>query len=324
MYFLFHFQKQEYIGTLQKHLDIAKEKISHFPGEPNLKEESGMEFDTTVGNDILNESGIYDTLRSPERNEHIDRSVLYRVDGLPTGENTDFESVDESEDQSKHETKLKYCPSIRSWNSRRSFVEEFTDIRNSLAAEISTAQAINNELKGSYDKDFRRSFSETEWLYERTHAEDLATSIRQSYDLDNNKETLLYINSYIPRENNVYQVRSRSRSASVVSINSSETFSQTSIEIESSNAASDVTSVNRQNATPNSQQHAAILRYYSYRHMNDKFNRYIVGRYSKDNRLRDQKVVLNGEVQRNGDLFTDQIRGSKNCSRSNILNDSFV
>ena len=102
--------------------------------------------------DKLNESGIYDTLRSPDRPEHSDRSTVYQVDGGTSEGGTDFESVEELEDMSKHETKLKHCPSIKSWHSKRSFVEEFTDIRNSLVAEINTAQAINTELKDSLDR----------------------------------------------------------------------------------------------------------------------------------------------------------------------------
>ena len=318
---LFQFQKQEYIVTLQKHLDTAKQKISSIPEETSLIPNDDL--DVLAEIDKLNESGIYDTLRSPDRPEQPDRSTVYQVDGGTSEGGTDFESVEELEDMSKHETKLKHCPSMRSWHSKRSFVEEFTDIRNSLVAEINTAQAINTELKDSLDKDFSRPFSETEWLYERKDSEDLANSITQSYDLDNNRETFLYINSYIPKENSVYQVRSRSRSTSIVSVNSSETFSHTSVEIESSDPGYDDVTTNRQNATPNSQQHAAILRYYSYRHMNDKFNRYVMGRYNSRTVLpKSRKIILNDEIQKKQDMA--QSKGVKKVCRWRNPNDSFV
>ena len=256
----------------------------------------------------------------------MDRSSLYRIDGLNSAEDTDFESLDEVEDQPRHGTKLNYCPSIRSYTSHKSFVEEFTDIRNSIAAELSTAQAINTELKDSCEKDLRRSYSETEWLYEVKDADDLANSIAQSYDLDKNKETLSYLSSYIPRENNVYQVRNRKRSSSVISINSSETFSQTSAEVENANVPSDLSVSNRENATPNSQQHAAILRYYSYQHMNDKFNRYTVGRYNNNMKQKYcPKLVLHDQVYTNGNVLGLHDNNSINKQgRWNPQTDSFV
>ena len=272
----------------------------------------------------MNESNIYDTLRSPERTERIDRSNLYRVDGISNIGDTDFESVDEYEDHSRHESKLKQCPSIRSWNSKRSFVEEFTDIRDTIAAELSSAHAINTELKESCDKDFKRPYSETEWLYERKDDNDLANSITQSYDLENNREIRSYINTYIPRENSVYQVRSRTRSSSVISVNSSETYSQISVDIESSDIQSDAPSVNRQNSTPNSQQHAAILRYYSYRHMNDKFSRYMMGRHAGATRdMHCPTILLNNEVRIKG-VPSLKDKSSKNLTNLTVPSDSFV
>ena len=314
-------QKQEYIGTLQKHLDIAKEKISALPEEIEIKQDSGLEID----DDNNNDNDLYETLRTPASSRRIDRSSLYRVDGLNSSEDTDFESLDEAEDHPRQNTKLKYCPSIRSYTSHRSFVEEFTDIRNSIAAELCTAQAINTELKDSYEKDFRRSYSETEWLYEVKDADDLTNSIAQSYDLDNNRETLSYLSSYIPRENNVYQVKSRKRSSSVISINSSETFSQASVEVESSSIPNAFSVSNRENATPNSQQHAAILRYYSYRHMNDKFNRFTTGRYN--NTMKEKycpKLVLHDQAYINGDVLGFQDKAVNNQGKRNMQTDSFV
>ena len=275
-------------------------------------------------NDHNNDNDIYETLRTPASIRRLDRSSVYRIDGLNSAEDTDFESLDDVEEHPRYRTKLNYCPSIRSYTSHRSFVEEFTDIRNSIAAELSTVQAINTGLKDSCEKDLRRSFSETEWLYEVKDADDLANSIAQSYDLDTNKETLTYLSSYIPRENNVYQVRSRKRSSSVISINSSETFSQTSAEVENSNVPTDLSVSNRENATPNSQQHAAILRYYSYQHMNDKFNRYMAGRYNNMKQKYCPKLVLRDQAYTNGDVLGLQENDISKQGRWNPHTDSFV
>ena len=122
----------------------------------------------------------------------------------------------------------------------------------------------------------------------------------------------------------MYQVRSRSRSTSIVSVNSSETFSHTSVEIESSDAGYDDVASNRQNATPNSQQHAAILRYYSYRHMNDKFNRYVTGRFNSRTVLpKSRTIILNDEIQTKQDMAQSN-RGIKKVCRWRNPNDSFV
>lgn len=302
-------------------MDIAKEKLSALPEEIDIKQDSGPETDMPINDD----SNIYETLKSPENTRRINRSDLYRVDGLTASEGTDFESLDNVVDRSKHEIKLEYCPSIRSWNSRRSFVEEFTDIRSSVAAELSTAQAINTELKDSYERDFQRSLSETDWLYEKKDSEELTESIAQSYDLNNDKETRSYISSYIPRENSIYQVRSRRRSASIISVTSSETYSQTSVEMETSNIPKSLTVSNRENSTPNSQQHAAILRYYSYRHMNNKFDRHVSGRYTAHMKEKYcPKLMLSDDVFRDEIGTVSQSKNANNLGSLMITSDSFV
>lgn len=198
-------------------------------------------------------------------------------------------------------TNLKYTESnsVHSIGSRRSFVTEFTDIRNSVAAEIDNAMFVNSDLRNSLSVDMERPYSETEWLYEANAAPELAGSIAQSYNLGDSGEMLRYIQTCLPCENNVFQIKRSRRlsSSSAMSITSSENISNRSTDVD--NMSVEVPSLSRDSATPNSQQHAAILRYYSYRHLADglkRFKTYRVNREFRAPSFRSRRTTPNNSV----------------------------
>lgn len=270
------------ITALQSHIDIAKEQLIKIPSDIEDKNVGDLEADASSGS----HADIYDTLRSPE--QPTDRSGLYRVEGTPRSarsEETDDVTGSKSEsDHPRHQTNLKYTESqsFQSIDSRRSFVAEFTDIRNSVAAELDCATFINSDLRNSLSADLERPYSETEWLCESNAAPELAGSIVQSYNLGENQDTLSYIQSCLPKENSVFQIKRSRRlsSSSVMSMPSSENISNRSAEVD--NISFEVPPFSRDSATPNSQQHAAILRYYSYRHLDGGFKRFKTYRVNRD------------------------------------------
>ncbi|XP_053408563.1 probable G-protein coupled receptor 156 [Mercenaria mercenaria] len=272
-------EKEGMITALQSHLDHAKEKLTKLPTDLETKEGIPPDLDAS--------SGIYDILRSPE--QLPDRSGLYRVEGTPrSAQSEEINDVTGSQNESddpRHHNNLKYVESqsFQSIDSRRSFVAEFTDIRNSIETELDSATFINSDLRNSLSADMERPYSETEWLYESNAAPELAGSIVQSYNLGDNQETFSFIQSRLPRENSVFQVKRSRRSSisSAMSMPSSENVSTRSAEVD--NVSFEVTpSMSRDSATPNSQQHAAILRYYSYRHLDDGFKRFQTYRVNRD------------------------------------------
>lgn len=273
-------QKEGLISALQSHLDLAKETLIKLPTDIEIKLDNGFDIDASSGS----HEGIYHTLRSPDTPK--DRSGIYRVDGTPrSGQSDETNNITGSKcelDHAHREINLKYTKSnsIHSIDSRRSFVAEFTDIRNSVAAEIDNATFINSDLRNSLSVDMERPYSETEWLYEANAAPELAGSIAQSYNLGDSGEMLRYIQTCLPCENNVFQIKRSRRlsSSSVMSI--SESMSNRSADVDDMSVEDP--SLSRDSATPNSQQHAAILRYYSYRHVDDGLKRFKTYRVNRE------------------------------------------
>ena len=261
---------------MQDHLNLAKQKLTMLPADLDTRFQSGYE---NVGRSLSTDD-IYDTLR-PE--VMPDRSMLYRVDGLAN-------EMDKSQEEATHQriidsqVKIPRANSVLSTTSEKSFIAEFTDIRNSIAAELDNATIIHDDLRRSVTRDLERPYSATEWLYESRQSQELAGSIAQSYNLGDNSETFSYINNYLPRENTVFQIRSARRTSggsSVISFQSSA--ENVSCPDADTISTSEVPGNARDSETPNSQQHAAILRYYSYRHINDGFQRFqATNRYNKN------------------------------------------
>ncbi|KAL4228576.1 hypothetical protein ACF0H5_011626 [Mactra antiquata] len=283
-------EKEILITDLQGHLDRAKDNLSKFPSrfDVPLKHDSGLEADASA--DAPDD--VYDELRSPD--PHQDRSEAYRVDFTTKSDNT----KDMNETHSRPKPIYVETQSYQSNESVASFVAEFTDIRNSIAAELEGASFINADLKNSLDME--RPYSETEWLYQSNAAPELAGSIAQSYNLGDNSDMYSYIQAHLPRDNNVIQVRRSRRlsSSSIRSMPSSETMSGRSAEID--NISFDLPNLSRDSAsaTPNSQQHAAILRYYSYRHMSDGLKRFNTYRINRDYRFK-RNTSSNGSQKSN-------------------------
>ena len=179
------------------------------PTEFEIKQDSGVDDNDNSCDD---NDDLYDTLRSPEVSPRkvpidvVDRSRVYRVDGTPLSEEHDFNNTEDFEPQHR-KTNLKSSPSFHSVGSRRSFVFEFTDIRDSIAAELDCASFIHTDLRESLHRDNERCYSETEWLYERSESKELAGSIAQSYNLADTPDTLSYINAHLPRDNSVFQIK---------------------------------------------------------------------------------------------------------------------
>lgn len=284
---MYYFQKENLITGLQGHLDRAKDNLLKFPPHFDipLKLDSGLEADASAET----QEDLYDILRSPDNNH--DRSELYRVDCTPGSAATN--DVNEQSRSKQTYTESRSYPSN---DSIASFVAEFSDIRNSIAAELEGATFVNTDLRNSLSADMERPYSETEWLYESNAAPELAGSIAQSYNLGDNREMFTYIQAHLPRDNSVIQVRRSRRlsSSSIRSMPSSDNISGRSGEVD--NISFDVPSLSRDSATPNSQQHAAILRYYSYRHMNDGLKRFNTYRINRDYRFR--RNVSNNSSQK--------------------------
>ncbi|WAR04697.1 GABR2-like protein [Mya arenaria] len=279
---IIHFlpKKEGLISALQSNLDLAKESLSKLPLTLDIsgKHDSGMENDASSG-EHENPEGEYDLLRTPRCEVPRDRSGLYRV------ENASESRDDSLEDAALQQTDVKIARSASVQSSKRSFVAEFTDITKSVAARLETAACINSDLRNSISADMERPYSETEWIYEsNTDNDQMADSIAKSYNLGDNHELVSYLNTHLPRENSVFQIRRSRRhsSSSAMSFQSTGSGSCRSPDLDS--VSVDVPSQSRDSAsaTPNSVQHADILRYYSYRHMNDGFQRFKTYRINRD------------------------------------------
>ncbi|XP_052805701.1 uncharacterized protein LOC128235041 isoform X2 [Mya arenaria] len=273
-------EKEGLISALQSNLDLAKESLSKLPLTLDIsgKHDSGMENDASSG-EHENPEGEYDLLRTPRCEVPRDRSGLYRV------ENASESRDDSLEDAALQQTDVKIARSASVQSSKRSFVAEFTDITKSVAARLETAACINSDLRNSISADMERPYSETEWIYEsNTDNDQMADSIAKSYNLGDNHELVSYLNTHLPRENSVFQIRRSRRhsSSSAMSFQSTGSGSCRSPDLDS--VSVDVPSQSRDSAsaTPNSVQHADILRYYSYRHMNDGFQRFKTYRINRD------------------------------------------
>lgn len=272
-------EKESLISKLQSHLDAAREKMTRLPTDIDFRHDSGYEVD----NMSESHDDIYDTLRPPGQSP--DRSVLYRVQETPRSARSDVtDNVTDIPEQC-HQTEVKCVESqsVQSTGSRRSFVHEFTDIRNSIESELESASHINLNLKKSLSVEMERPSSETEWLYESNSTQDLAGSIAQSYNLGTERETEEYLQSFLPVENSLLQIRRTRRlsSASIRSMPSSENMSSRSVDNDSTCVGEELPTCLRGSGTPNSVQHAEILRYYS-RRLNDGFKRYTTYRVNRD------------------------------------------
>ena len=287
------------ISALQSHLDLAKERLCALPVPMDIsgKQDSGVENDASSGEHASVDE--YDVLRTPRTDVTITANVTNTADRsrhykLETSSSADGQSVSNEGTNlnvnvehvfydNLAKVPLARAPSVLS--SQSSFIGEFTDIRNSIVAELEHASCINTSLRNSLCLDMERPYSETEWLYQaRDQSDQVADSIAQSYKLDKHRDNIYpYINSHLPRENHVIQIR-RTRRLSSNSLHSAGGCSCHTSEAGSSVCDHVIPGQPRDSAsnTPNSQQHAAILRYYSYRHMNDGFRRTQTYRINRD------------------------------------------
>lgn len=251
-------EKESMISALQDHLDLAKQNVCKLTPEPDVQ---SIGIDASSGSHV----DIYDTLHSP--GAHRDRNATYRIVQRPDCEGIECRQSGHPCDQAH----LKPADGQGVDIVKRNCAAEFTDTRNSIADEPDNATCITDALRNSLSDNLEQLYLATEWLYESTYmTPELADSIAQSYDLDENRDTYSYIQSHLPRENSVIKVkRSRGINSNIsqISFQSSENVSDVNVKAEKNTVEPPKPA--RDSATPNSQQHADILRYYSYRYMKD-------------------------------------------------------
>ncbi|KAH3868443.1 hypothetical protein DPMN_031589 [Dreissena polymorpha] len=273
-------EKEGLISALQSHLDIAKVHLSKLPTEAEFAKNADDASDTSSGTHE-NPDGDYDVLRTPRLAERHEVRDICKL-------RTDNDKLAETGEEIFCQTDVQpptRSSSMLSVSSKRSFVAEFTDIRTSLSAELDSAQCIHNNLKNSFSLNMGGTLNETEWLYEtNSNTDSVADSIVQSFNLGGNRDVMSYLKSHLPHENSVIKVRRSRRPSTSSSVMSVQSNGSVNNNKHPEDILTEIPGIQRDSATPTSQQHADILRYYSYRHMNDGFQQFRTFRINQESR----------------------------------------
>ena len=237
-----------------------------------MKQDSGLEADdSSESHDVIGDMTHVPYSKS-------DRSCMYRVESSPRDKYA-------KTDLKWQHTNLDLVDSCsrQSLASSKSFMGEFSDIKNCVSSDNPevTPPELDGNRKRSFSLDIDRRFSEMEWLCDSRYAQEIAGSIAQSYGIEDDSEFVSYINAQLPPES--YANRQRARRFSDCSSFSIPVLND--IHSRRVGVADDVQDhvppASRDSATPNSLQHAEILRYCTYRHEGFK-KRFDTDRVNKD------------------------------------------
>lgn len=251
-------QKEKQLAELRSLLKSPKAEHSELPAEVENKQDSGLEADVSSGSHEIHD----DVIETVTSDKTPVRSRLYKVEACA--------QVNRLTDEEIFGVNFPYIESSsqESNGSAHSFINDFTDLRQSGSGEHEGEGTCVQDNSHSVAIDVEKTLSNIDWIYQSRNNQDLAGSIAQSLNMEDDNEVMTYINSCLDPPFLQFQ-KSRRRSSTFSSPASNETSDNP---MTADDISIDLPPLSRGSSTPNSQQHAAILRYYTYRH--DRFKRF--------------------------------------------------